>query len=293
MLRVLRDTDTVIQLPWLVEGTPTTGLTITYTVDDLDGQSVASGTAAEDGTTGFYDIPLIAAEVPDVALLDAVIINGTESSTKRFEVVGGWLFTEPQVRDFDDDGNGVGAMNSPTDYPDSVILEGRDQITDLIETETGRSWVPRFRRFIFRGTGSRELWLPERVDEEGGSGGAGAKKDIIKILSADDGASVSPSDIKLDRRLGVLYRTDALWTRPTTSDPYNVTIDLEYGMPEVIEGVDYAALEWLRDRLVPSNIPARAISWTDEFGNINLDTVPTRARAWLQAHDQRTGIGVG
>ncbi len=293
MFRALRDTDTVIKLPWLIDGTATTGLTITFAVNDLDGVEIKSGTAAEDGTTGLYEIPLTAADVPDVALLDLVLTKSTESKTRRIEIVGGWLFTEPQAREWDADAGGVGAMASETDYPDDAILEWRDRITDMFETLTGRSWTPRFRRFRFRGSGTRELWLPDAVDEEPASGGSGSKSDIVKVLSADDGAAVSVANIQINKRLGVLYRTDAHWTRPSTAAPYNVTVDLEYGMPEVMEGVDGAALTLLRDRLVRSNIPDRAISWTDEFGNINLDTMPTVARDWLKSNDRRIDIGVG
>ena len=286
MLRILRDTNTTLRVPWLVDGTATTGQTITVAVNDLDGVSVASGSATEDGTTGFYEFTLNVADVPDVALLDVVWTNGTQSITRRVEVVGGWLFTEPQARAFD-----ANTMTSSTDYPDDDILAERDRITDIIENLTGRSWVPRYRRYTFRGSASRELWIGDAVYSEGGSTGGGASTDIQKVLVVTaNGSTVATSNIKLDRRLGVFYRTDTTWPSPSVTDPYNITVDVEYGLPEVTEGVDWVALWLLRDRLVPSDIPDRAKSWTDEFGNIALDTMPTVARDWIRSHNYRIGI---
>ncbi len=285
MVRILRDTDTTLKKPWLAEGTPQTGQTITVTITDLDDGSVASGVAAEDGSTGEYEFTVQDSAAADVALWRAVWANADgQQVTEDIEVVGGWLFTEPDARAFDN-----GALTDENDFPDADILDERDRITDLLETATGRSWVPRFRRFTLKGSGTRELWLPDAIATEGGSDGAGARRDIVQVLAADDGATVTPSNIKIDPRMGLLVRTDAAWRRPSSTDPFNVTVDVEYGVRHITEGVDWAALSLIRDRLVPSDIPDRALSWTDEFGNINLDTMPTVARDWINNHDHRLG----
>ncbi len=288
MGRILRDTDTTLRKAWLADGSPQTGKSITVTVTDLDGNTVKSGSATEDGATGYYEFTIDALDAPDVALWDSVWDDGADQVvTERLEVVGGWLFTELAARSYDN-----GAMANVTDYPDSDILDERDRLTDIIETLTGRSWVPRFRRFVLEGSGSRRLWLRDFVESEGGSDGAGARRDTVKVLNAwVGGVAVSAANIKIDPRMGFLIRTDATWTKPTQTDPFNVTVDVEYGVQQVTEGVDWAALALLRDRLVPSNIPDRALSWTDEFGNINLDTMPTVAREWFERHDHRLGIG--
>jgi hypothetical protein len=286
-VRILRDTDTTIRRPWLQEGTPATGQTITVAVTDLDGNSVASGSAAEDGATGYYEFTILSTVATDVALWTIVWTNGDDSVSDEIEVVGNWLFTEPDARAYDGS-----AMNDATDFPDDDILAERDRLTDLLETWTGRSWVPRFQRFVLRGTGGHQLWLADNVEQRGGSDGAGAHHDIVQVLAAwQGGVSVSPANIVVEAKHAVLHRTDAVWAKPSAvTDPFNITVDVEYGKRDITEGVDWAALALLRDRLVPSDIPDRAVSWTDEFGNINLDTMPTVARDWLEAHDSKVGI---
>lgn len=289
MLRVLRDTDSTLKKPWLVDGTPTSGQTITATVKDLDDVTIASGSAPEDGSTGSYAFTLQETHVPNVALYNVTWANANgQQVTDQIEVVGNWLFSEPQARAFK-----AQALGNATKYPDPILLAERDRITDLIDKLTGRSWIPRYRRFVLKGSGSRELWLGDAVYSIGGNiaGESSGRRDLQAVLSCKvNGATVSPANISIDRQMGVLHRTDAAWAIPSSTAPFNVTVDLEYGLPEVMDGVDHVALLLLTDRLVNSNIPDRARSWTDEFGNINLDTMPTVARDWLVEHDHRIGI---
>lgn len=286
MLRVLRNTDVTLKKAWLVNGTPTPGKTINVTVKDLDGNDVATPGVASDIGSGFYTFDIDSTEIPDVALLDTTWTETDGTVTERVEVVGDWLFTEPQAREFDN-----GAMSAEADYDDDDILAERDRITDLLEQWTGRSWIPRYRRLVFKGTGGRQLWVPDAVHEIGGSNGAGVHTDLQQVLAVTvNGNTVSPANVVVDKFDAVLHRTDAAWPKPTLSNPLNVVVDVEYGVSEVIDGADWAALALVRDRLVPSNIPDRARSWTDEFGNINLDTMPTIARDWITSHQYFRGV---
>ena len=139
----------------------------------------------------------------------------------------------------------------------------------------------------FRGTGTHNLWLADFIRSRGGGPGDGALRDTTSILSAtDQDGTINPDDIVI-AEAGLLIRTDAAWKVPDQASPVNITLEIEYGVEGGYGGADRAAQEILVERLRNSNIPDRAISWTDEFGNIRLDVMPTQARDWIKTHDYR------
>lgn len=185
-------------------------------------------------------------------------------------------------------------MNSETTYPDPDIAAMRQAITRDLETWTGRAWVPRYARLEFPGTGTHELRLTDgitRLSDGTRLRTPGIIMDTVRVLNATvGGVSVTTSDIKL---IGSkLVRTDATWTHPTTTDPLNVVVELEYGLEPYTDGSDRIGLLILRDRLVASNISDRASSFTDELGNYSFVTAGVRGAVsnipevnrWVQDH---------
>jgi hypothetical protein len=203
--------------------------------------------------------------------------------TTYVEVVGSILFGEAALRTFDDD-----AIASTTDYSDADILAMHDRVADFLEHATGRSWIRRYCRVELPGTGTRHLYLSDWVIRRTAAGlpidRPGAGRDIIRILSANDGAAVTSSDI-LVLPDGRLTRTDQAWTSATQTDPYNVSIEYEYGVPFTVSGVDRIAMLIARHWLVASRIPGSASAYTDTLGSYTFDEtrLPFEAWQWIKA----------
>jgi hypothetical protein len=112
----------------------------------------------------------------------------------------------------------------------------------------------------------------------------GAGRDIIQVLSVTvDGSSVSTANVKAMPN-GLLTRTDAAWTRPTSDDPYNVVVEYEYGQPYPVDRVDEIAMMIARQWLVPSRIPGSAQSFADSSGSYSFDEtrLPWEAYDWIK-----------
>jgi len=284
----------VLTKTWYVDGTATDVGDVTVGVTDSTGAVVvASGTATTNNTDGTYTYTL--ASQTAVKMLTVTWTRADTSATlvDTVEVAGGQLFTEAQARAFD-----LSALTSATTYTDNAIAVEHDRIADLLEQWTGRSWIGRYRYAKLAGTASRNLYLDDILWSTGPSNGDGAQKDVIEVITANDGSTVTTSNIVLTGRN--LYRTDATWTVATASNPQNVTIQYEYGMPHLVDGVDRIALLLLRERIVASNIPDRTSRFTDELGTYTLttpgiggavSTVP-EVNAWVKTHDTRTYIGL-
>lgn len=293
IVQIQKGLATPVRLTVFSDGDETDIGTITIgIVDAAGGEVVAPGTAVTDNGDGTYDFTVPAQT--DVGLLTATWTEtgGTGSVfTTAIEVVGAHLFTEDQARNYK-----TGRMASEAKYSDGAIRSERRRITDWLEKETGVSWIPRFRRLELNGTGGSKVTLFDPVSSIGGSGGQGATSDIQKVLSVTvNGSPVSTSEVK---PVGAsLYRTSGgIWPRPTTT-PGNVVVELEYGKPHLLDGVDRIALLELRHRLIDSRIPEGATGMTDELGSVSWEAQnngrPSRipeVNAWLRSHDERVPI---
>ncbi len=292
--RVLKQTNPVLTLSWYIDGTATDVGAVTLTLTDLDGNTVLSAGSTTNNADGTYSYTMTDAQTDALDYLVAVW-EDTDASDERetlVEVVGGHLVTEAQVRAFDP------SLADTTTYPDADIVLARDQVTDLLEQWTGRSWVPRYRRSVFKGPGGRELAMRDAVRSEGGSGGEGATIDLQAVLAATvSGTSQTVADI--DVGYSELFHTTNTWRRGTTSNPLNVVVAYEYGQPALRDGVDRIALILIRDRLVDSTISDRTISLQSDFGTTRfaLEGGPMRnptkfpeVNQWIMEHDVRVSV---
>ena len=285
--------DVTVTKKWFVDGTQSDVGAVTYVLTDPDGDTVSSGSAtkAGSGSSTTYS-----ATIPNQTQVTILTLTWTRTDTgaklvDTLEVVGGQLFSEAQARAFDE-----AFLTSESDYSDADIAEERLRITDLLEQWTGRSWIPRWRRLTFMGTGDRVLNLAEYAASQGGSNGTGAVRDIRQILAVTaDGSNVATSNVAIQGHL--LLRTDTIWPTASWTDPHNVVIDVEYGLPHLMDGVDRIALKLLRDRLPSSRIPDSADRFNDLTGTLDFSAEnmgrPTRipeVNAWLRAHDMRVAL---
>jgi hypothetical protein len=275
----LRNTSATLENIFYVDGTATAADgAVTVTVLKADGTTLSSGAASLVGTTYRY-------LVTPQANLNFLTITWTgtfsgvvQSIATHAEVVGNFLFGEAEARAFDG-----AAMSSATDYPDVEILSARTRITDALESYTGVSWVPRFKRVTLDGTGATELMLPSLRP--------------IRLLSVtvDGTAYTAPQLADIDLYASGVIARDTLGR--FTSGGRNVVVEYEHGYEYPVDGVDRIALTWLRNDLIRSNISDRSTNFIDDSGNYQL-AVPTADRptgipmvdAWVEAHSYNAWV---
>jgi len=295
MEQILRNTPITVKFSVYNGGTLTdTDVLPSITAVDAAGTAVTVGAVSTSGT-GVYQATISGQSDLKVitATLTGAIGGESVALVQVFEVVGAVLFTEAAFRAF----NGS-AMSSESSWSDDAIAAARTAVTDQLEHWTGRSWIPRYARAEFAGTGT--YILDAAVGRYVSSSGdmlrrPGSFRDIRTVISANDGSAVTASNVISDG--DGLIRTDGVWTAATTADPMNVTVEWEYGVTPH-DGVDRVGMLLAADRLRVTAISDRASSFTDETGTLRFAT-PGRGGAvssipevneWVRAHDVRVAI---
>jgi hypothetical protein len=281
--RILRNTGVTLTYTWEVDGTATdpTGNTTTVTLTRADGTAFATDAATTRTGTGVYTYTLTPQAALELFTVEwkATFSGQTTKVLTYAEIVGGHLFTESQARAFK---VGNTAVLTAALYSDSELAEARDRITDLLERRTGISWVPRFGRFSFNGNGAYEVQLPHR--------------NIISLQSVSIGGTAQTiGNYDVDPDTGIVYAKASTFTAATYSTPRNVVIEYEYGKQHIEDGVDRIALRWLMATVVRNNTPDRAMTVTNEIGNMTLapfnPSGDPEVDAWCAAHDERNPVG--
>lgn len=274
---------TTLTLAWRnADGDITDVGAVTLTITDLGGNTIASA-ASTTNTSGTYTYSL--ANQTAVKVFKAVWEDGSGNSrTQWYEVVGNFLVNEAELRAFDG-----GAMASTTTYTDEILWREHVRVADELESMTGRSWIPRYRRLKLAGTGSPALQLYRAVESLGASNGDGATWDTNEVLAATvEGTSVL-SSLTVMPITGTLLLQSGTWTIPYQSNPVNVDVQVDYGAASLVDGVDYIAMLLMRDRLVadPTDFGGRTQSMTNEMGFFRIDTVPIKVRDWVSRHNYK------
>jgi hypothetical protein len=277
--RVLRNTGSDIQIEFYVNGTLTDpdGEAGTITVRKADGTVLAGPSPITRVSQGKYKYALAPqASLNSLSATWAATFGGVSNTVTTYvDVVGAHLFTEAQAREFDG-----GAMASDTKYPDSAIAKERDRITDLLEENTGVSWIPRFGRATLDGNDRCEIQLPH--------------VQVLKVLSVKVDGTAFTSDELNDL---VPYPDGGLVRKQLGTWPKghrNIVVEYEHGHERTVDGVDRIALLWLRRVLVKTNIPDAVTSYTDQEGNTYRVGVAGAKRpsgvfeidAWINRHDE-------
>lgn len=276
--RILTGQAATLTLTTYTDGTQADVGTITIGITDAAGDEVvASGTAVADNADGTYEYSLTAQTDPNLLIVTWTVGSGPVL-TGYVEVAGSSLFHENQIRGFDDS-----ALTSSSEYSDAQIDQMRIRVEDYIERETGRSYIRRYCRAVVPGSGTNYLDITQGISRT--SAGLplerpGRNRDIIRIISATGGTTgITIGD-------GVMHR-DASWTKATSDDPYNITVEYEYGIPFPIEGADRIAQMIARQWLVSSRVPAHAESFSDPLGTFSFgdsSKLPFEAYQWIKGH---------
>ncbi len=294
-MSILVDTGpTTLSWQYYEDGDPADPGTTTIGIVDGNGTEVVAPLTATSGTgTDPRTYALAAVADPTVLTVTWTYSNGAQ--TDRIDVVGGWLFTEPALRAWDNS-----ALSDTSTYSDALLAAERERVTDDLERWTGRSWVPKYCRLEACGDGTRELWLDRGVTRTADGKQLdcpGKAADSIEVLTVTvNGTSIDTSNVAVFD--GVLWRTDTVWTQATALDPMNVVVEFTYGVEAGTGGADRIGMMLARDRLIPSNISDRASSFSDELGTYrfvtagfgrNVTSIP-EVNAWVQANDRRVLI---
>jgi hypothetical protein len=203
-------------------------------------------------TTGQYRVVLPAQ--PEVTWIDYELtgpIGGLPQTVGgRVEWLGELLFNLAELRAMRVAGS---KPFNATDYPDSVVLARRAEVTDDFEARCGWSFIPRFAREITDGTGRAEILLDHLK--------------ASKLLSVTvNGVAQTVGNYTLDRS-GVLRATSAYmasgWFQGGVS---NVTVEYQHGWDRPPAAISSAALARTAMLLAPSQAGSTVSSWTTPDG---------------------------
>lgn len=229
------------------DGIPTIGIT------RADGTVlVAAGTATTSGGTGVRRFALPAQA--DVNRLKATWTGATQTVVTWVEIVGDILYTLAALRAVKV--AGTLAFQSPTDFPNQVLLDRRAEVTDDFEAKTGWSFVPRFTRERHDGDGTNTLIVREY------------KPGTLLSVTVDAAAqTLADFDLTPD---GVLT-----WqaSRFPTTRPGNVTIEYARGWARPPAKISSDALAVTASWLLPSQAGSTASTWiTPDGTSYSFDT---------------------
>ena len=226
---------------------------VTVTVTRLDGSALVTDGVTTEGSLGQRTYPLTAAQLLQPDVLTAVWTSDTLGVyTQTIEVVGAALFTIEHARRFDS-----GALKNASKYPARDIEALRETIGDEFERVAGVAFVPRVARELVRGNGQRVLYLPhERVTTV-------RSVEVLRPTGWELWPQADIDAIQIGTRYGVSLRSGATW--PSEYEHLRVTYVHGYKTPPA--PVVNAALLYLRYLIVDSNVGARTISATNEYGS--------------------------
>jgi hypothetical protein len=241
---------TTLTKTWYVNGDPTDVGTVTIGIDDGDGNEiVAAGASVTDGSDGTYEYAVAVQTAPKQLVVTWT--SGDQNQVDYLEVVGGWLFTETELRSFYSSD-----LTSEATYPDAKIAEARDRITAAFEEHCGVSFVRRWRRETHAGDGSVRLTVDRPYI---------SSVSVATVGSTDVSSSVEASPV-----LPYLYRTSGSWNGATQASPFNVVVSYVHGHQSVPGDIKRAALIAARHQLAKDvtgkGVPETASSWNDATG---------------------------
>lgn len=220
----------------------------TVSVADGGGTVVATGTATKPAsTTGLYRFNVTPAALDTYTSTWTGALGGVaQTYSLPFEAAGALTFTVADFRAFE----GAKFANTST-WPTARIEEAREQAEEELETWCEVAFVPRGHREMLLGDGTADLWL--------------SKKRVRAVLSATvDGSAVAVGDL-------TLWGQDGRVVHPTTwTDDGVVVVHYTHGWDACPAPVKRALMLLAMDKLVPSNIEDRTITFTDELGTRQL-----------------------
>lgn len=250
--RILRDTPATLSATFYPAGSEngTNDGTVTVAVTRADGTVVAGVGAVSAGTAGAYTAALPAQT--DLDLLSAVWSGATSKVRTYHEIVGGYIVELADIR-------AQSNITGQAKFTTTLLEDARAWFTDLFTDYCGFSPVPRFAHELINGSGTNRLVLTTnkayiRTVRYAAIGGTAISTDDLAKWDVDEGV--------IDGRLaGTVF----------TAGEHNIEIGYEHGLDTPPADLRRAALTAIRARLLGdlnSQMPDRAISMSNEFGNI-------------------------
>lgn len=268
---------------------------VTAAAVDGNGDTVTLGlvTKTGSGTSTVYTVTVPSQTAPTVITITWTADTPAITAVDHVEVTRNGLFTEAQARAWKGSGQQTPFADS-TAWTDAALSEWRVRIGDQFEKITGRSWVRRYCRAEFAGSGTRHLHLADGYAQTAGGvqlRHEGRCYDVAPTLLSvtEDGVAVSVSDVKV---IGSkLYRLDDAWTPPDEDDPLNVVVEWEYGVWPTDTEANQHALAMLAANASPGNLSAYAVSYSNEDGNQTFTqdgwAYPPKVWSWIKREDSR------
>jgi hypothetical protein len=229
-------------------------------VKDTAETTVVSSTTSTkpSGTTGTYELAMTAAQLAALGLYTATwtatIAGAANTYTTRFEVVGGFLFSIPELRVFD-------AALTEALYSNDKVREAREYAEEIIELYCGVAFRPRGKRVTLAGNDKALLLIPDYFPTRLVSGSI----DGTALTAADI------SDVWLLEHGGIERKTLGYWS---SGDGNNVVLVYEYGMDQPPEDVREAAMILAANRLKGTALPYNTESYRTDEASFSVSVPP-------------------
>jgi hypothetical protein len=196
------------------------------------------------------------------------------SLSDEVEVVGWHLFTVSQARSWDS-----AVMASTSAYPLATVCEERDRITDRLEDAIGWPPIQRYGQATVNGSGTDRIMLPTHR--------------AVSVLAVTvDGVAFGASDLADLKIDGIMLIRDTGGI--FTSGDRNVDVHYCWGPERPLADADRVGLYLLRDRLVPADISPRALSVSNDLGQVQFALPSARfpfglpvVDQWVRDHNER------
>jgi hypothetical protein len=219
---------------------------VTVAVVNSNGDAVAGVGATVSPGDGVYTATLPAQENLDI--LTATWTGATTKVRTTHEIVGRQIVELAEIR-------ALPNMANTGTYPNAMLEDARAWFTDLVEDYCGFSPIPRFARETVNGTGRPTVDLATRSYVR-----------AIRSITVDGVAVADVADWFLSE--GVLIGPETL-----AVGVGNVAVAYEHGLDGPPADLRRAALTAIRYRIltdVNSQMPDRALSLSNEFGNVQM-----------------------
>lgn len=286
--KILRNSGALLRVTFYVDGVATDADSLpTFAVADEWGDSIQTGTAVATGPTGQYELVFPPkTELHEYAITWTGFFSAIQQSVVTFaETVGNNLFSVQEARDFRPEGKTVrtGLIADTTKYPTSVIIETREEITELFEVLLGFSPVERSHFVTIDGNWGRGsdgginiVTSTSAIRNAGTSSDALYLKSELNAINRIDceGVTLVLADQDLSvYKYGRVHRGNATWPL----GEQNIEVQYEHGTMHTPAPIIRAALIMLHAYMVGSDVMDRSVTHTDETGTYRL-SVPDMAR---------------
>jgi len=226
--------------------------TVTVTVADAAGTTVASGSATKTpSTTGTYAFACTPGQLANLGVYTATwaatVAGVPVTPTTQVEVVSAHLFGIDELRARRPE------MANVDKYPSTLLAAKRSEVSDWFEDVCGVAFVKRRRRRVLTGDGTDTLLTGDPL--------------ISSLVSVTvDGTAWVVNDIGGDRSLGILTAPKGeVWTKGA-----QIIATYDHGYDHVPERVKAAVLTLAVEATLPSALNPRATVESTDVGAFRL-----------------------